>query len=107
MKKLSFLIILAVATASFSFNSAKVTSEYSVNNDIQFKVINDTGAPFDYYVNSQHLTIAASRSEGFSYAENTVVYKWTNGAQGDAWFTVKPEMQGHSFQLSQLLTSQN
>lgn len=105
MKKSAFILIASIAFFSFSFiiPSSINSNDEIVVSDVQFKVINDTGAAFDYFANNQHLSIPANQVAGFSYPEGTVIYKWTNGAQGDAWFTVSTTMHGQSFQLSQLL----
>jgi|GEM_PF-5903166 len=102
MKKLSFLICMAVAVASFSFIAPGPAPSVVALNNVQFKVVNDTSAPVDYFVDGQHHTIDIKRSVGFSYPAQTVVYKWTNGAQGAAWFTVTAEMQGSTVKVSGL-----
>lgn len=104
MKKITLLFTLAIAFASVSFAVRPSASAAVVAvADVQFKVINDTGAAYDYYVNGQHLTIQNNQSVGFSYPAGTVVYKWTNNAQGAAWFTIDSDYQGKSIKLSELL----
>jgi hypothetical protein len=102
MKKVSFLICMALASASFSFTLPSAATGNIVVSDVQFKVINDTNAAFDYAVDGQHYTIAVNQSKGFSFPAGTIIYRWTNGAQGATWFTVTAEMQGGSFKLSEL-----
>ena len=107
------LSAFAVTTLS-SFSIVKNISTTNINvkyasfdlQDIQFKVINDTQAEFSYAIGGIQKTIAPGQSVGFSYAENTVIHRWTNGQPGAIWFTVKAEMHGNSFQLSSLLTNQ-
>ncbi len=103
MKKIFTISILLAAAAAFSAFTLQNTIPSAVTmQDIQFKVMNDTNAPYDYYANNTHLTLEAGSSNGFSYTAGTVIYKWTNNAQGAAWFTVTAGMQGQSYTVSGL-----
>lgn len=110
--KSNWIFILVFAASILSFGTLSSFSTDSSNKsalglqDIQFKVINDTPSDFSYGVGGVQKTIPQGQSVGFSYAENTVIYKWTNEQQGDVWFTVKAEMHGQSYQLSALLNNQ-
>jgi hypothetical protein len=108
--RLIFILVFAVSIVSIgtlsSFSTDSGYNSIVVAQDIQFKVINDTQADFSYAVNGVQKTIPKGQSVGFSYPENTVIYKWTNGQQGAAWFTVKADMHGRSYQLSALLSNQ-
>ncbi len=107
--RLFFIVVFAVSMLSFATLSSFSTDSNKsilVAQDIQFKVINDTQADFSYGVGGVEKIIPKGQSVGFSYAENTVIYKWTNGQQGAVWFTVKADMHGKSFQLSALLNNQ-
>jgi hypothetical protein len=108
--RLIFILAIAVSLVSlgrsFSFSIDSANTYSSVMQDIQFKVINDTQADFSYAVNGEQKIIPKGQSIGFSYPENTVIHKWTNGQVGAVWFTVKAEMHGHSYQLSALLNNQ-
>lgn len=108
--RLIFILVFAVSAVSIgtlsSFSTDFGNNSISVTQDIQFKVINDTQADFSYAVGGVQKTIPQGQSVGFSYAENTVIYMWTNGQQGDVWFTVKAEMHGQSYQLTALLNNQ-
>ncbi len=107
--RLTFILVVAITLTSLvtlsSFTTNSVNTCSSVIQDIQFKVINDTQADFSYAVNGEQKIIPKGQSVGFSYPENTVIHKWTNGQVGAVWFTVKAEMHGHSYQLSALLNN--
>lgn len=110
--KSKWIFILVFAASILSFGTLSSFSTDSSNKsmldlqEIQFKVINDTQSDFNYGVGGVQKTIPQGQSVGFSYPENTVIYKWVNGQQGDVWFTVKAEMHGKSYQLSTLLNNQ-
>lgn len=107
--RLIFILVIAASLFSIgtltSFTLNEANNYSSVMQDIQFKVINDTQADFSYAVNGEQKIIPQGQSVGFSYPENTVIHKWTNGQVGAVWFTVKAEMHGHSYQLSALLNN--
>ncbi len=106
MKKIVFSFMFALTQITFVSSvcfAADSVAEFRNNGDIQFKVINNTSAPVDYFVNGNKMTITPGESVGFSFTENTVIYKWENNKKGNTWFTVKADMHGQSYQVSDLL----
>lgn len=107
MKKIIVLasVLFFSLTGFSSSNTYVITDITHVSvSDIQFKVINDTNTDFSYFVGNEMKVIAKGQSVGFSYAENTIIYNWTNNQKGGAWFTVTADMHGKSFNLSSLLS---
>lgn len=105
MKKLikitAFAVVLAAGALTVqSFTSSSTKVEKLSN--VEFKVINDTGAEYKYCVNGGHNYISAGASKGFSYSEGTEIKHIDGSNCGKTWFKVTSSMHGKSFKISEL-----
>lgn len=94
------VILAAGAFTVQSFNTVETKVEKLSN--IEFKVINDTGAEYKYCVNGGHNYIASGASKGFSYSEGTEIKHLDGSNCGKTWFKVTSSMHGKSFKISEL-----
>lgn len=70
--------------------------------DVSFKLSNDTGAAFDYWVDGTKKTVKDGQTVGVSLPAGTQVYHDEGGAQGSLWFEVTDSMNGKKFNVSDL-----
>ena len=106
MKKLFFVIAISVAgmSAAFSANAVQPsTSILNMDQVVQMKVINDTGADFQYKVGADIYTIVAGTSAGFSFEENTQIMRKNSSDVWVNWFVITTTHQGQSASLTALL----
>ena len=103
MKIFAFAAVLfAGAFVSQSFTTVAVEKKVEKLSNIEFKVINDTGAEYKYCVNGGHNYIPANGSVGFSYSEGTEIKHLDGSNCGKTWFKVTSSMHGKSFKISEL-----
>ena len=107
MKKLSILTIIAIALSFISVStvSASETPAYSTHktvNGISFKLANDTGESFNFFVDGKKQTIKDGQTLSFSFPVGTKVFHSENDKAGTLWFEVTTSMSGKKFNVSDL-----
>jgi hypothetical protein len=71
MKTILFIFsLLFTSVITFSNENKSMIIQ---NEMVQFKLINDTSNPFEYYVNDVKYTIEINRSAGISFPVNTII----------------------------------
>lgn len=94
---------LVLGAGAFTIQSFTIsTSKVEKINNVEFKVINDTGSEYKYCVNGGHNYISAGASKGFSYSEGTEIKHIDGSNCGNTWFKVTSSMHGKSFKISEL-----
>lgn len=81
---------------------AEVPTEKAKVADVNFKLSNDTGAQFVYWVNGKSEKIKDGQTVSVSLPTGTQVYHDEGGAQGSLWFEVTDSMNGKKFNVSDL-----
>lgn len=107
MKKLSIVIGLAVVSSftGISAVSASNSLVYTVQktvDGISFKLSNDTGESFTFFVNGEKQIIKDGQTLSFSFAAGTKIYHSENDKAGALWFEVTESMSGKKFNVSDL-----
>lgn len=104
MKKLAFLLsILFCGAIAANASQAVAKADISAENVIYCKVINDTGAEFQYKVGSTVYTIEVDESEPFAFDEGTQILRQDESGNWVNWFVFSVMYSGQSVQLSSLL----
>lgn len=70
--------------------------------EVSFKLANDTGADFSYFVNGAKETIKDGQVKSVTLEAGTQVYHEDGGKQGSLWFEVTSSMNGKKFNVSDL-----
>ena len=93
---------LVTGLASFTSVSSSTTSVESKKGNIEFRLINDTGADFKYCANGGHNTISKGTTKVMSFQDGTEI-KYVDGSScGKTWFKVSSSLSGKTYKISEL-----
>lgn len=88
---------------SFTASSADNSSAERMKGNIEFKIVNNSGADWKYCANGGHNTISKGTTKTMSYSEGTELKYIDKGNCGGSWLKVSSSMNGKTYKLSELM----